>query len=159
MMGAVQHAKMSGIPLRIFLEGSRGVKSSAGNSFFPANMFQYVQFEVKYENRPEWGSRGSSRRADTAILHDKSLRIQWNCSQTPNKYIKIYKNSRSTALAAVMLMNTYIYIYIYIHSRSTAPGGRYVTAYRVLYGIRYRVPRPMRYTAYRVDAVALPRNP
>ena len=80
---------MSGIPLRIFLEGSRGVKSFTGNSFFPANMFRYVEFEVRYENRPERSSRGSSRRADTAILHEKSLWIQWNCSQTPTKYIKI----------------------------------------------------------------------
>ncbi|MDP7345299.1 MAG: hypothetical protein QF767_18525, partial [Alphaproteobacteria bacterium] len=57
--------------------------SFTGNSFFPQNCFDMFGLEVRHENQPEWGSRGISRRADIAILHEKSLRIQWNCSQTP----------------------------------------------------------------------------
>ena len=95
---AVQHTKMSGISLRIFLEGSRGSIPPQEIHFSLQICFNMFSLEVRYENRPERGSRGSSRRAATAVLHEKSLRIQWNCSQTKKEQKYIYKNSRSSAL-------------------------------------------------------------
>ena len=79
--GAVRHVIRCGISLRIFLEGSRGSIPSQEIHFSQHICFNMFNLEVKYEHRPE----RSSQRAATAVLHKKTLQIQWNRSQTPPK--------------------------------------------------------------------------